>query len=100
MCLNNGWLENLQQALAELPDGWMQLYLSAMNFRPASRVSPRLLRLGGAYQNTAILYSEAGIAAALNCPATTGRAAAPRIAAIKRDFDKLFVILPFQQKRK
>ena len=65
--LNEGWLENLQQALAELPPGWLQLHYSAADFRPATEASPHLKRLTGAYQTTAILYSEAGVEAALNC---------------------------------
>lgn len=67
MCFTWGWREKLEAALRELPEGWLQLHLSAMDFRPSGYVSHHLRRLGGAYQTTAILYSEAGIAAALNC---------------------------------
>ncbi len=65
--LNSDWREKLEAAVRELPPVWMQLHLSAMDFRPSSPVCQHLRRLAGAYQTTAILYSEAGIAAALNC---------------------------------
>ena len=67
MQLEEGWLDRLQAALAELPGGWMQLYFSSSDFGPSVQVSPHLRRLGASYQTTAILYSEAGIHAALNC---------------------------------
>ena len=65
--LNWDWRKKLEASVSELPPGWLQLHLSAMDFRPSSPVSANLHRLAGAYQTTAILYSEAGIAAALNC---------------------------------
>ena len=67
MRLEEGWMANLQAALAELPEGWMQLYFSCQDFRPSAQASLRLRRLNGAYQTTAILYSAAGIHAALSC---------------------------------
>lgn len=67
MHFKEGWLEKLHLSLAEIPAGWMQLYFSASDFRPSSKVSGNLVRLGGAWQMTCVLYSEAGIAAALNC---------------------------------
>ncbi len=63
----DGWSERLPAALAELPTGWLQLYFSAVDFVPRTPVSSHLRRLGGAYHTTAILYSEAGIEAALEC---------------------------------
>lgn len=65
--LEPNWRSKLDAALADLPPGWLQLYFSAADFRTASYVSTNLRRLTGAYQTTAILYSEAGITAALNC---------------------------------
>ena len=62
----DGWLDRYIAALAELPEGWLQLYLSGSDFLPSVPVSTNLHRLAGAYQTTAILYSEAGIEAALN----------------------------------
>jgi hypothetical protein len=63
--LEEGWEETYAAALGELPRGWLQLYLSAWHFQPAQAVSPHLHRLTGAYQTTAILYSAAGIEAAV-----------------------------------
>ncbi len=65
--VDGDWYSRFQTALAELPDGWLQLYLSAWDFRPATPVTPILNRLAGAFQTTAILYSQDGIEAALNC---------------------------------
>ncbi len=67
MVLETGWLEKLRAALLELPKGWLQLYFSANNFSPSAPVSENLRRLGGAYQTTAILYSQTGIEAAIQC---------------------------------
>ena len=61
-----GWREVLDAAVSELPSGWLQLYFSAADFRASNHYSAHLHRLNGAYQTTAILYSEAGIDAALN----------------------------------
>ena len=66
MHFKEGWLETLQAGLSQLPEGWMQLYFSAGEFHPSVRVSRNLERLGGAWQMTCVLYSEAGIAAVLN----------------------------------
>ena len=60
------WLERYKAALQELPRGWLQLYLSSANYRRSEQVSPHLHRLRGAWQTTAILYSAAGIEAAVN----------------------------------
>ena len=59
------WLDRYIASVAELPRGWLQLYLSSGDFKPSQSVSANLHRLGGAYQTTAILYSAAGIEAAL-----------------------------------
>jgi GR25 family glycosyltransferase involved in LPS biosynthesis len=67
MCLIDHWCETFRAAISELPTGWMQLYLSRGDFRPSVRISRHLRRLTGAYQTTAILYSEIGIQAAINC---------------------------------
>ena len=67
MTFELGWKERLDAARAELPPGWLQLHFSAHDFAPGEPVSRHLRRLGGAYQTTAILYSEAGIEAALEC---------------------------------
>lgn len=66
MHFKEGWLETLQAGISQLPEGWMQLYFSAGEFHPSVRVSRNLERLGGAWQMTCVLYSEAGIAAVLN----------------------------------
>jgi len=63
----NEWRDHYQRALHELPQGWLQLYFSAANFRPPFQISNHLDRLTGAYQTTAILYSKLGIKAALKC---------------------------------
>jgi hypothetical protein len=42
------WLEQFQLAFSEVPEGWMQLYLSAKDFRPSSPVSAFFWRLAGA----------------------------------------------------
>ncbi len=65
--LETGWLKHYQMALGELPMGWLQLYLSGSEFRGGHDFSKTLRRLSAAYQTTAILYSKAGIEAALNC---------------------------------
>lgn len=62
-----GWLNVLSSAIADLPDGWFQLYLSAWHFRRPVDISPSLQRVCAAHQTTAILYSQIGISAALNC---------------------------------
>lgn len=62
-----GWYERYLAALAELPGNWLQLYLSTSNYRAALPFSKNLCRLQGSYQTTAILYSYAGIEAALRC---------------------------------
>lgn len=67
VCFSENWLSYLEQAYSELPEGWLQLYLSASDFRASQPVSRHLRRLLGAYQTTAILYSARGIEAALNC---------------------------------
>lgn len=64
---HSGWREVLTSAVAELPPGWLQLYLSAAPFRPTVAVGPHLVRLHGAWQATAILYSGDGIRRALDC---------------------------------
>ncbi len=71
MSLNDGWLDTYTAALAELPAGWLQLYLSTSNYRAALPFSKNLRRLRGSYQTTAILYSRAGIEAALRCLRTS-----------------------------
>ncbi len=63
--LVEGWMERYRAALAEVPAGWLQLYLSAWDFRSSQQISAHLHRLAGAYRTTAILYSEAGIEAAV-----------------------------------
>lgn len=65
--LVQGWRSTLLDSIADLPQGWLQLYLSAGTFRPSLSVTPRLRRLRGACQTTAILYSVDGMEAALNC---------------------------------
>ncbi len=62
----DGWLERYQAAVQELPRGWLQLYLSSVDYRRSEPVTPHLHRLQGAWQTTAILYSAAGIEAAVN----------------------------------
>ena len=64
--LETGWLKRYQMALGELPMGWLQLYLSAWD-HGGSHFSKSLRRMSFAYQTTVILYSKAGIEAALNC---------------------------------
>jgi hypothetical protein len=61
------WQRRLETALAELPSGWLQLYFSANEYDRSEPVSRHLRRLNGAYQTTAILYSETGIEVALKC---------------------------------
>ena len=63
--LVDDWLERYAAAIREVPRGWLQLYLSAWDFQSSQQVSANLHRLAGAYQTTAILYSEAGIEAAV-----------------------------------
>lgn len=67
MHLVDGWLERLIPAMSELPPGWMQLYLSAADFRKSEPFSKNLHRIHGSYQTTAILYSAVGIEAAYQC---------------------------------
>lgn len=62
-----GWRDLLMRAVSELPDGWLQLYFSGHPFNPPERVGTHLLRLTGAWQTTAILYSRRGIEMALEC---------------------------------
>jgi hypothetical protein len=66
-CFVEDWFGRFQNACSELPDGWMQLYLSRADFRGALPHSPHLRQLRGAYQTTAILYSAIGIEAAVRC---------------------------------
>jgi GR25 family glycosyltransferase involved in LPS biosynthesis len=61
------WHEHFLRAQAELPEGWLQLYLSAGVFKPSEIVSRHVHRLSGACQTTAILYSRDGIEAGLKC---------------------------------
>jgi Glycosyltransferase family 25 (LPS biosynthesis protein) len=61
------WREPLMTAISELPDGWVQLYFSGYPFNPPERVDGHLLRLSGAWQTTAILYSRRGIEIAAEC---------------------------------
>ena len=63
--LVDGWMERYAAAIEEVPHGWLQLYLSAWDFRSSQQVSANVHRLAGAYQTTAILYSKAGIEAAV-----------------------------------
>jgi hypothetical protein len=67
MRFQDGWLQTLKSALTELPENWLQLYFSALDFQSSRVISPHLRQLAGAYQTTAILYSETGIIAARNC---------------------------------
>ena len=71
MLLVDGWLERYKASLAELPDGWLQMYLSTSNYRVAEPFSKNLRRLRGSYQTTAILYSRAGNEAACKCLRTS-----------------------------
>lgn len=68
VAFRDGWYEKLALSTSELPEGWLQLYLSANNFVGATtQISKNLRRLGGAWHTTAILYSRDGIEAAHNC---------------------------------
>ena len=71
MLFVDGWLERYRESLSELPDGWLQMYLSTSNYRQAEPFSKNLRRLRGSYQTTAILYSRAGIEAACKCLRTS-----------------------------
>lgn len=61
------WYDSYRRAHSALPKGWLQLYFSAGCMTPSVPVTANLHRLSGACQTTAILYSRAGMEAALNC---------------------------------
>ncbi|MES2569252.1 MAG: hypothetical protein V4710_04255, partial [Verrucomicrobiota bacterium] len=67
VAFREGWYPVYQSAVQELPKGWLQLYFSALNLKPAMPFSAHLERLSAACQTTAILYSMDGMEAALQC---------------------------------
>ncbi len=71
MLFVDDWLARYRESLVELPEGWLQMYLSTSNYREAEPFSKNLRRLRGSYQTTAILYSRAGIEAAYKCLRTS-----------------------------
>lgn len=67
---HEGWFDVYRAALSELPDEWLQLYLSAEMNRPAFPISAHLARLTGALDLIAVLYSKNGIEASLRSART------------------------------
>lgn len=64
--LLSGWRAVLESALAAVPDDFCSLYLGCCPFVPSTPIHPNLDRVNGAWHASSILYSQAGLRAALD----------------------------------
>lgn len=61
------WMSAVEAALVDLPTGWLQLYLSTFDYSATEQVSQHVHRLSGVHPAKAVLYSETGIEAGVEC---------------------------------